>query len=92
MADILQTTYSFFSWMKSLELQIRLHCGLIYNKSALVQVMDWRLTGAKPLPEPRLTKTSDVIWRHQANATGQLCYGPGCSSSYDTTLQNMSEN
>ena len=29
--------------------------GPINNKSALVQVMAWRRTGDKPLPEPRLT-------------------------------------
>ena len=29
--------------------------GPINNKSALDQVMAWRLTGDKPLPEPMLT-------------------------------------
>ena len=28
--------------------------GSIYNKSALVQVLAWCRTGAKPLPEPML--------------------------------------
>ena len=32
----------------------------IDNKSALVQVMAWRLTGGKPLPEPMLTQFTDA--------------------------------
>ena len=35
--------------------------GVIDNKSALLQVMAWHLTGAKPLPEPMLSKISDTI-------------------------------
>ena len=31
----------------------------IDNKSALVQVMAWRRTGDKPLPEPVLTQFTD---------------------------------
>ena len=30
------------------------------NKSALVQVMAWRRTGDKPLPEPMLTQVIDI--------------------------------
>ena len=33
--------------------------SLIDNKSALVQVMAWRRTGDKPLPEPMLTHFTD---------------------------------
>ena len=36
---------------------------LAINKSALVQVMAWHLTGDKPLPQPILTKISNVITR-----------------------------
>ena len=32
------------------------------NKSALVQVMAWRRTGVKPLPEPMLTQFTDRIY------------------------------
>ena len=32
----------------------------IDSKSALIQVVTWRLTGDNPLPEPTLTKISDV--------------------------------
>ena len=32
--------------------------GPIDNKSALFQVMAWRRTGTKPLPEPMLTQFS----------------------------------
>ena len=38
--------------------------GLIDNKSALVQVMAWRQTGDKPLPEPLLTQFADAYMRH----------------------------
>ena len=38
--------------------------GLIDNKSALVQVMAWRRTGDKPLPEPVLTQFTDACIRH----------------------------
>ena len=38
--------------------------GLIDNKAALVQVMAWRRTGDKPLPEPILTQFTDVYMRH----------------------------
>ena len=36
----------------------------IDNKSALVQVMAWRRTGDKPLPDPMLTQIFVAIWRH----------------------------
>ena len=36
--------------------------GSIVNKSAVAQVMARSLTGAKPLPEPMLTKLYDAIW------------------------------
>ena len=38
--------------------------GPIDNKSALVQVMDWRRTGDKPLSEPMLTPFSGAYMRH----------------------------
>ena len=36
----------------------------IDNKPALVQVMDWRRTGDKLLPEPMLTQFADAYMRH----------------------------
>ena len=36
----------------------------IGNKSALVQVMAWRQTGDKPLPEPMQTHFTDAYMRH----------------------------
>ena len=36
----------------------------INNKPALVQVMAWRRTGDKPLPELMLTQFTDVYMRH----------------------------
>ena len=38
--------------------------GPIDNESALVQVMAWRRTGDKPLPEPMLTQFTDAYMRH----------------------------
>ena len=37
----------------------------IDNKPALVQVMAWRRTGGKLLPEPMLTQFTDAYMRHQ---------------------------
>ena len=34
--------------------------GPIDNKAVLVQVMAWRCTGNKPLPEPMLTQFTDT--------------------------------
>ena len=34
------------------------------NKSALAQVMSWRRTGAKPLPEQMLTHFTEAYMRH----------------------------
>ena len=36
----------------------------IDNKAALVQVMAWRRTGDKPLPEPMMTQFTDTYMRH----------------------------
>ena len=36
----------------------------IDNKPVLVQVMDWRRRGDKPLPEPMLTQFTDAYMRH----------------------------
>ena len=41
--------------------------GLINNKAALVQIMDWRLTGNKPLFEPMLICFTDAYMRHSAS-------------------------
>ena len=38
--------------------------GLINNKSALVEVMAWHLTGDKPLPEQMLTEFTDAYMQH----------------------------
>ena len=36
----------------------------IYNKPALVQVMAWRRTGNKPLPDPMMTQFTDTYMQH----------------------------
>ena len=36
----------------------------IDNKPALVQVMAWRQTGAKPLPEPMMIQFTDAYMQH----------------------------
>ena len=38
--------------------------GPIDNKPALVQVMAWRRTGDRPLPEPMLTQFTDAYMQH----------------------------
>ena len=38
--------------------------GPIDNESVLVQVMAWRRTGDKLLPEPMLTQFTDAYMRH----------------------------
>ena len=38
--------------------------GPIDNKSALVQVLAWHLTGDKPLPEPMLTQFTNTYMQH----------------------------
>ena len=38
--------------------------GPIDNKRATVQVMAWRRTGGKPLPEPMLTQFTDAYMQH----------------------------
>ena len=38
--------------------------GTVDNKWALVQVMAWRRTGDKPLPEPMLSLFTDANMRH----------------------------
>ena len=41
----------------------------IDNKPALVQVMAWRRTGDKPLPEPMMTQFNDAYIRHKGEMT-----------------------
>ena len=46
-------------------------------KSALVQVMTWRQTGAKPLPEPMLTRMYCITRPQSANPLCVHVYGSG---------------
>ena len=62
MAATLQTTFC-----KCIFIRISMKFvpkGLIYNKSALDQVMVWRRTGDEPLPEPMLIQFPDAYMRH----------------------------
>ena len=57
----------FFNENVRLSIQIQLNFvpnGPIDNKSALDQVMAWRRTSDKPLPEPMLTQFIDAYLRH----------------------------
>ena len=45
----------------------------IDNKAALVQVMAWRRTDVKPLPEPMLTQFTDAYMRHYATVYSIVC-------------------
>ena len=38
----------------------------IGNNLALIRVMAWRRSGAKPLPEPMMNQFTDAYMRHQA--------------------------
>ena len=52
--------------MKMLKISLRfVPYGSIDNKAALVQVMAWRLFGAKPLPEAMMTQFTDAYMRHE---------------------------
>ena len=58
-----------FSWMKSFVFWLKISLkfvpkGIIDNNAALVQVMTWRWTGHKLLPEPMLTQFTDAYMRH----------------------------
>ena len=65
MAPIFQMTFSNTSLLMKIRILILMSLkfvpeGTIDNKSVLVQVMAWRLTGDKPLAEPVLTQFTDV--------------------------------
>ena len=58
----------FHHWNKCILIRISLKfvpVNPIDKKSALVQVMVWRRTGGKPLPEPMLTQFTDAYMRHK---------------------------
>ena len=40
--------------------------GPVNNIPAMVQIMAWRRTGDKPLPEPMMVYDTDVYMRHSA--------------------------
>ena len=56
--------------------------SLINNTSALVQVMAWRRTGGKPLPEPMLTQFTDAYMRHQGESSSDELNGITASFPY----------
>ena len=43
--------------------------GPIVIKSALVQVIDWRRTSDKPLPEPKLAEFTNAYMQHSGEMT-----------------------
>ena len=47
--------------------------GPIANKSALFQVMAWRRTGDKPLPEALMTQFIDAYMRHWGELKPLIC-------------------
>ena len=46
--------------------------GPTNNISALVQIMDWRRPGDKPLSEPMLTQSNDAYMRHKGKMNRDL--------------------
>ena len=76
MAATSQTTFpNAFSWMHLLYFDSNftgyVSKGPIDNKPALVQVMAWRRTGDKSLPEPKLTQFNELIneWQERSPFT-----------------------
>ena len=73
----------------------RLQCvkGPIDKKSAMAQVITWRRTGGKPLPEPVLTQPVDACMRHQGEMSfdkaKQTCWFPDYSDSRCVSNWNM---
>ena len=63
--------------------------GLIDNIEALVQVMAWRRTGDKPVPEPVLIQFTDAYMRHKgrwvniSNHKQNILYTPWCNGNQD---------
>ena len=54
--DLIWSLFVFWSISKFV------HKGPIDNKSPLIQLMAWRRTGAKPLPEPMMAQTTGAIY------------------------------
>ena len=69
MVDILQmTTWNAFYLIKKNVFWLKFHWSLIpevqlTNKATLVQVMAWRKTGDKPLPEQIMTQFTNANMR-----------------------------
>ena len=70
MAAILQTTFCPFlneNVWNPIEISLKfVPKGPIDNIQALVQIMDWRRTGDKPLSEPIMTQFNDAYMHHLA--------------------------
>ena len=63
--DIFKCTFMNEKFCISIQISLKfVPKGSIDNKSALVQVMAWRLTGDEPLPGPMLTQFTDAYMRH----------------------------
>ena len=73
MATILQTTFSnAFCLKENLSILIEILLKFIpehpiTNKSSLAQAMAWHLFGAKPLPDPMMTRFTDAYMHHSAS-------------------------
>ena len=95
MTTIEQRTFSNeFSWLKIIVFSFKFHGSEspIENESALVQVMAWRLTGAKPLPEPMLPKIINNIRMSQGHieifVTSEIFHQPFNIYAYILYTQN----
>ena len=72
MAAISETLLSdAFAWMKNENVSVFIKISLelvpngpVDNNPALVQIMDWRRIGDKPLSQPMLTRYTDAYMRH----------------------------
>ena len=63
--DIFKCIFTHEKFCNSIQISLKVvPRGSIDNKPALVQLMAWRGTGDKPLPEPKLTQFTDAYMRH----------------------------
>ena len=95
MAAILQTTFSkaFFCVSISIKILLKL-VRKVATLSALIPVMIWRLTGAKPLPEPMFTQIHDAVWLHEVSMrcvlwSHQFCVAINLAIIYYGSVVNL---
>ena len=65
MAAILEDDISKWIFLNGIQISLKfVPRSPIDNTPALVQVITWRRTGHKPLPEPKMTQFIDALMRY----------------------------